>query len=882
MSNDFQQAIFDLVNYSPDNIINDGKFHRFSTREKHNDNAGYYLLMPDNSYGCFGDHRAGIYEVWFPKENNYSDIEKQNYKKLAHEKITEALKEQEEVYKKVAISAQKRWSETTPVIKHNYLSKKQISAEGFNLHNELLIAPLVDTENNIWNLEQIFPDGTKKGLAGGLRKGVFFQIGKITDRLFVCEGIATAKSIYQATGISTIASCGVHNLENVIENIVKKYSNINIIICADDDYKLKDNIGVETSKKVANKFKLKMVYPIFKSESNRGTDFNDLHCIESISTVEKQLKDLFKDNDVLVDEIIEKSNNDIFPSINQRPCYVVIEKWHQINDKKIAPGTYFCNKKIDKEGVPILENINIFPPIWVLAQTRDHENDNFGRKIAFNDSLGNYKEWAMPYELIGEANGEKLRKTLLRMGFNLKPRGFNHLINYIADQDTKKAIFCVTKVGWYNDKTFVLPDRVYGADDVMFQHRGFNNAYTTSGTLEEWQNNVGKYGEKNPFIAFVLSNALTGTILRLCGAEGGGFHMYGESSKGKSTLLRVAASVCGGKEYVRSWKATSNGLEGAASNFNDNLLALDESEQANPNDITAITYMLGNEQGKQRANIHGDARSIANFKCQVLSTGEHPLKTLVESTNKKSKAGQEVRLVDLPIFGKFGIFDDIYDATDSAAFADMLNNNALKYYGTPLRAFIEKLTVSKIDYHKEFQATLAQLEAICKPVEGQEQRVLKRLASVFFTSKLGSYFGIFKWSAEYIRDFIVVLFNKWKETRDGSGNNEKYKVINTVLEYIMKYESRFSPKASIDERPPNERTGWYEDIVENGENTRLYLFRTGGLKEVLKDFNEKTALKYLKECGALKSSAGMNGYVFRANGLLIKGHAIILSKLNFD
>ncbi len=47
-------------------------------------------------------------------------------------------------------------------------------------------------------------------------------------------------------------------------------------------------------------------------------------------------------------------------------------------------------------------------------------------------------------------------------------------------------------------------------------------------------------------------------------------------STGKSTVLRVASSVWGGFDYLQSWRATSNGLEGIAAAHNDSLLCLDE------------------------------------------------------------------------------------------------------------------------------------------------------------------------------------------------------------------------------------------------------------------------------------------------------------------
>ena len=99
--------------------------------------------------------------------------------------------------------------------------------------------------------------------------------------------------------------------------------------------------------------------------------------------------------------------------------------------------------------------------------------------------------------------------------------------------------------------------------------------------------------------------------LHLAGQEGGGVNFFGQSSRGKTTLLQIAASVWGrgaSPGYVRAWRATANGLEGAAASANDTALVLDELGQVEAREAAAALYSLSNGGGKVRA---GARRRIA-------------------------------------------------------------------------------------------------------------------------------------------------------------------------------------------------------------------------------------------------------------------------------
>jgi uncharacterized protein (DUF927 family) len=63
--------------------------------------------------------------------------------------------------------------------------------------------------------------------------------------------------------------------------------------------------------------------------------------------------------------------------------------------------------------------------------------------------------------------------------------------------------------------------------------------------------------------------------------------------------------------FIRTWRATSNGLEGVAALHCDSLLCLDEMGQVDSREGGHIAYMLANGVGKTRATRTGEARPAA-------------------------------------------------------------------------------------------------------------------------------------------------------------------------------------------------------------------------------------------------------------------------------
>ena len=533
------------------------------------------------------------------------------------------------------------------------------------------------------------------------------------------------------------------------------------------------------------------------------------------------------------------------------------------------PGPLPNKKPIRRAGVYRVETKEdsskeykwICSPLHVDAVTHDPQEGNFGRLLRFKNTLGRWRSWAMPMELLA-GDGIAVRAELMAMGVEIDPKRKNDLALYIQGEHPARRIHCALQVGWNND-SYVLPDKVIGeqAADVIFQsgERG-HDEHTTGGTLEGWQKGIAVPAIGNPLLILAISASFAGPLLAKVNAEGGGFHFQGDSSTGKSTLLNAACATWGGTNYKRSWRTTANGMEGCAALFNDCLLALDEISECDPREVGTIVYSLGNGTGKQRASRSGSARSVTRWRCFVLSSGERTIGTTMAEGGHRVKAGQAVRLLDIQVARQHGAFDVLHETKSGAAFSDSLKYAATIHHGHAGRAFLEKLTRDTSNFGELLERVKNLPAFAATDDEGQEKRAAGRFALVAMAGERATEYGLTGWPEGEALDAAVIAFDAWRNSR-GRGNNERRQVLEKVSGFIECHgDSRFSDADKDFDIKIINRAGWFRD---DADGHRVYLFTADGMREAIRGFEFKRALDLLQEAGVLPP-AGATGERARA------------------
>lgn len=174
-----------------------------------------------------------------------------------------------------------------------YLHKKSLSrTQDTKLQEDYLLIPLRDTHGKLWNFQSIGPSGNKVFQKEAKVQGLFHTIqGNIVNAksIYVVEGYATGASVAVALPNETIvAAMSSGNLLQTCKEL-RKVSEANIIVLADNDAHKKTNIGVEAATIAASHVGGHVIIPQFATPTEGHTDWNDLHQAEGIQSVLEQL-----------------------------------------------------------------------------------------------------------------------------------------------------------------------------------------------------------------------------------------------------------------------------------------------------------------------------------------------------------------------------------------------------------------------------------------------------------------------------------------------------------------------------------------------------------------------------------------------------------------
>jgi hypothetical protein len=247
----------------------------------------------------------------------------------------------------------------------------------------------------------------------------------------------------------------------------------------------------------------------------------------------------------------------------------------------------------------------------------------------------------------------------------------------------------------------------------------------------------------------MIAGALAATLLEPLGAANFAIHLTGESSRGKTSMLKVAASVFGdpnNAHWVASWNVTQTGAEMRAAALCDLPQCYDEigggGSGGDAQTAERMVYALINGGGRTRATRDLTMRETPSWRTIVLSTGEREL------ADESTATGAQIRVVHLPMSG-FG--------TLGAAEVDEIRGDCIAHAGRFGREWIGALLA--IDdwepYRASFQEFIQTMRRKADPADPLQARAAAYFALLAFAESLAANLGLGTHDGATMEDLFV-------------------------------------------------------------------------------------------------------------------------------
>lgn len=714
----------------------------------------------------------------------------------------------------------------------------------------VLRVPMRDAAGELWNVQDIGPDGAKLYAAGrgGRKAGLFHMIGEPDGApvLLLAEGFATAASAHEATGRPAAVAFDAGNLAAVARDLRGLHPKARVAILADNDRDTERrtgrNPGREAADKAARAVRGVAVAPKASELPEGGSDWNDAAANVGRERVAALIEAAIAAA-LLARQAPAAGGGHACPLPSP-------ENAPEGQDSRPAgagrggggtpdeDATDFDPFALDDRGVWFQgfdmqgrprPPLRVCGPLRVTARTRMRNGAGWGYLVEFTEPEGGGKEWVIGAAAM-QGDGVRYREALADLGLDIEPgRGARErLAQYIQTRRPRAFARLVERAGWHG-RAYVLPGRVFGDTEerlILAPEATNEHPFRQRGSLAKWRATIGHACEGNTRPAFAVSAAFAGPLLRLAGLQSGGFHFVGASSRGKSTSLHAAASVWGAPEGKRSWRSTDNAVEFLAQLHSDSLLILDELKQCDARIVGEAIYTLGNGTGRNRAAQRGGLRPTPAWSVLFLSSGEVTPEAHMATARMQPMEGQRVRMPSIPAEpeGCEGTaFETNHEHEGGAALSRFIEHSAALHYGHAGIAFLDHVAA-------EFEAVRGRLRDglaafrfahVKESADGQIGRIADRFGLVATAGELATEWGITGWPQGWATQAAAACFLGMVKLRPGGwGSGEEAAMLRQVRTLIAEHREDWFPSWNrADEgdthRPNAPRgVGWRKEITD--------------------------------------------------------------------
>ncbi|HBW1745171.1 DUF927 domain-containing protein [Klebsiella pneumoniae] len=773
-------------------------------------------------------------------------------------------REQERQRRKLAEIEQRRglfvshWqglAETAFEGESEYLMNKGLV--GFNfpvLPDGSLLLGLVNESGAVTAAQTITPQGEKRLLAGSAKRGAYHAVNAADapQSVLIAEGLATALSVHLIRQEAlTVCAIDAGNLQPVAQVMHQRYPNAQIIIAADNDIKPGEpNIGKDAAEKAAKAVSGWVALPptVKKADWN---DYHQQHGLEAATTAFKN--SMYQPQEPEVSARLQVINGGKKGASKPESLRPHVESR--------ADGIFWVEPKSDKDTGEITTRESwLCSALEVIGTGIDDSKTRYLilRWRPFG-SKGDTVQ-AIPFADIGEREGWR---TLKAGGVNVTTKsGLRATLADWLQSCANGEVWRIAHATGWQCGAYIMPDgEIIGTPDQPVLFNGRSSAasgYTTSGTVESWRECVGRLVFGNYSMMTGVAAALAAPLIGLAGADGFGIHLYEQSSAGKTTTANVASSLYGNPDVLRlTWYGTALGLANEAAAHNDALMPLDEIGQgADPVEVYKSAYALFNGTGKLQGAKEGGNRDLKRWRTVAISTGEMDLETFIASAGRKAKAGQLVRLLNIPMRRAVRF----HEHANGKHHADALKDAYQHHHGVAGREWVKWLADHQHEAVSAVRAAEERWRSLIPSDYGEQvHRVGARFAILEAALLLGKV--ITGWDEQTCRDAIQYSYNAWLR-EFGTGNKEHQQIIEQTEAFLNAYGmSRFAPfPYDPSSLPISNMAGYRQKGGHEADPMVFYTFPAAFEGEIARGFNTRQFAEVLKKAGMLTPPTSGRGF----------------------
>lgn len=296
--------------------------------------------------------------------------------------------------------------------------------------------------------------------------------------------------------------------------------------------------------------------------------------------------------------------------------------------------------------------------------------------------------------------------------------------------------------------------------------------------------------------------------------------IIGESSTGKTTALRLMASVFGSPEescgIIGDCNSTENAFYKRLSNSIGMPLIVDEATGKTNWNFADIIYNLSKGQDKDRCSSDGELKERTEFSGTIVISGE---KSILEECNPNS--GCYARMKELNL-----------NWTDSAEHAERLVAGLRQNYGTAVYPFMKFVLKLYRRHPKFFDKMFAQeqdkLKKKLPPEKNTDYRIYNIFAATLLSARILKKVLRLNLDIETMRNLLLEQHQKKDADCD-----DAQRLFDAVTEYAVRYGSKFVQASQEKLQFPTDV--WGEYATDNHGKKYLWISQST-MEEIAKKY----------------------------------------------